>query len=100
MRWMKSASPVRNQFAQALKRARTCKGLTQEDFSLISSRTYVSSLERGQKSPTLKKVEELASAMGIHPLTLLTMSYCIPGSAASEDQVLSRVKMELQELYR
>lgn len=95
---MKSASPIRSQFAQALKRARTCKGLTQEDFALISSRTYVSSLERGQKSPTLKKVEDLANALGVHPLTLLTMSYCGEDPVVFENQTLARVRLELTEL--
>lgn len=32
---------------QALRNARVRKGLTQEDFGSISSRTYISSLERG-----------------------------------------------------
>lgn len=94
---MESVPNFRNQFAQALKRARTSKGLTQEDFALISSRTYVSSLERGQKSPTLKKVDDLADALGIHPLTLLTMSYCGADDANSESQTLARVKLELAE---
>ena len=95
---MKSASPIRNQFAQALKRARTSKGLTQEDFSLISSRTYISSLERNRKSPTLKKIDDLAQAMGMHPLTLLTMAYCNADQATSCDQALARVTLELAEL--
>ena len=34
-------------FPQALKKARKAKGLSQEDFSDVSSRTYVSTLERG-----------------------------------------------------
>ena len=34
-------------FARALKQARKQKGLSQESFSDVSSRTYVSTLERG-----------------------------------------------------
>lgn len=64
-----------NQFSQALKTIRKARGLSQEAFSLISSRTYVSSMERGLKTPTLSKVDELAQVLGIHPLTLLTLSY-------------------------
>lgn len=62
-------------FAQTLKLIRKSKQLTQEDFSVVSSRTYLSTLERGLKSPTLDKVQELTDVLGIHPLTLLTMTY-------------------------
>jgi transcriptional regulator with XRE-family HTH domain len=41
----------------------------------VSSRTYMSSLERGLKSPTLSKVAELCEVMDVHPLTLLTLAY-------------------------
>lgn len=59
----------------ALKRLRAITNVTQEDFGLVSSRTYVSTVERGLKSPTLGKIEQLASVLGIHPLTLLTVAY-------------------------
>jgi len=56
--------------------------MTQEDFSAKSSRTYVSMLERGVRSPTLSKIDELSETLGIHPLTLLALAYC--GSATPE----------------
>jgi transcriptional regulator with XRE-family HTH domain len=68
---------IKDAFAAALKRARTAKRLTQEDFSNVSSRTYVSTLERGLKNPTLDKIEDLASVMRLHPLTLITLAYMI-----------------------
>lgn len=61
----------------ALRHIRKIRGLSQEDFSDTSSRTYMSSLERGLKSPTLKKLEELCAVMEVHPITLLTLSYAI-----------------------
>lgn len=66
----------RKGFAIALRQLRASKGLTQEDFSNVSSRTYLSSLERGMKSPTLAKLEELSEVMEIHPATLLMLAYC------------------------
>lgn len=66
----------RKGFAIALRQLRASKGLTQEDFSDVSSRTYLSSLERGMKSPTLAKLEELSNVMEIHPATLLMLTYC------------------------
>jgi hypothetical protein len=42
-------------FWVALKSPRKSKVLTQEDFSAVSSRTYLSTLERALKSSTLEK---------------------------------------------
>ncbi|RZI56391.1 MAG: XRE family transcriptional regulator, partial [Pseudomonas sp.] len=47
-------------FGQALRDIRKQRGLTQEDFSDVSSRTYLSTLERGLKRPTIDKVSQLA----------------------------------------
>ncbi|MFL9855631.1 helix-turn-helix transcriptional regulator [Paraburkholderia madseniana] len=60
---------------KALKQLREIANVTQEDFGLVSSRTYVSTVERGLKSPTLRKIEQLAEVLGVHPLTLLTVAY-------------------------
>lgn len=77
---------------------REAAGLTQEDFALVSSRTYISSLERGQKSPTLKKIDKLAHVLGVHPLTLLTLAYVASDTAGAENETIARVKRELTEL--
>ena len=53
---------------------RKARGLTQEDFSDISSRTYLSSLERNLKSPTLDKLAQLAVVLQVHPVTLVALS--------------------------
>jgi transcriptional regulator with XRE-family HTH domain len=50
------------------------RGLSQEAFSDVSSRTYMSTLERDLKSPTLHKLTELCEVMEVHPLTLLTLA--------------------------
>ncbi|WP_082112861.1 helix-turn-helix domain-containing protein [Pseudoxanthomonas suwonensis] len=78
----------------ALKTIRKARGLSQEAFSDVSSRTYMSSLERGLKSPTLNKLEELCEVMGIHPLTLLTLAYA--GSTRDRvDRLLAEVRQEI-----
>jgi len=64
-------------FGQSLRRQRKAKGLSQEAFTKVSSRTYLSALERGLRNPTLDKIEELAATMGIHPLTLLVECYSL-----------------------
>lgn len=66
---------IRKALGNALRVARKSRGLRQEDFSILSSRTYLSSLERGLKNPTLEKIHSLAERMEIHPLTLITLTY-------------------------
>lgn len=66
---------IRTGFGEALRIVRLHRGLTQEDFALVSSRTYVSSLERGHKSPTIDKVIQLSSVMQIHPIVLLALAH-------------------------
>lgn len=83
----------KNSFPAALKQVRKARGLSQEAFSNVSSRTYLSSLERGLKSPTLSKVTELCEVMEVHPLTLLTLAY--GGDSKGVDKLIERVQREL-----
>ncbi len=83
-----------DRFAKALKKARKARGLTQEDFSSLSSRTYVSTLERGMKSPTLSKINELAEILNIHPLTLLVLAYAPSADPAKVDALLRQIERE------
>lgn len=87
--------PVRHTLPAALKRLRKARGLSQEAFSDVSSRTYLSSLERGLKSPTLNKLEELCEVLGVHPLTLLTLAYAGNGDP---DKLLARIRQQLDEI--
>lgn len=85
---------LKNSFPAALKTVRKARGLSQEAFSDVSSRTYLSSLERGLKSPTLSKIAELCEVMEVHPLTLLTLAYA-GASDGKTEQVLAQVRREL-----
>ncbi len=90
---------IQQAFAKALKQARKAQGLTQEDFSDVSSRTYISTLERGIKSPTIEKVDTLAKAMKLHPLTLLTLTYLIENKQSNPNAILQQVTLELNDLW-
>jgi transcriptional regulator with XRE-family HTH domain len=83
-------------FGLALKSLRTSRQLTQEDFETVSSRTYLSTLERGLKSPTLEKVDALASVLKVHPLTLLVDCYLRADSGVTLGDLLQRIESELQ----
>lgn len=84
-------------FATALRSIRKKRNLTQEDFSDISSRTYLSSLERGIKSPTLEKIDQLACALDVHPITLLLFAYSSSEQCDLED-LYARIKLDLKSL--
>jgi transcriptional regulator with XRE-family HTH domain len=66
--------------AECIAKDQKARGLSQEAFADVSSRTYLSSLERDLKSPTLNKLTELCEVMEVHPLTLLTLAYAGDGS--------------------
>ncbi|WP_028624651.1 helix-turn-helix domain-containing protein [Pseudomonas sp. Ant30-3] len=83
--------------SDALRNIRKARGLSQEAFSDVSSRTYLSSLERDLKSPTLNKLAELCEVMDIHPLTLMTMAYA-GDSERKINELLERVRQELKDV--
>lgn len=85
--------------AKALKAVRKARGLSQEAFSDVSSRTYLSTLERDLKSPTLSKLAELCEVMEVHPLTLLTLAYS-GDSENQADELLALVRQELEEITK
>lgn len=89
---------IKESLALALKRARIAKKITQEDFSDISSRTYVSTLERGLYSPTVEKVDALAKVIGVHPLTILSLAYLINEETRDASALLKVINSELNEL--
>ena len=85
-------------FGAGLRWARKLRGLTQEDFSNISSRTYLSSLERGLKSPTISKLEELASVINVHPVALPALAY-LPADAEERNATCARICADIRTLY-
>ena len=87
---------AKNSLAKALKTVRKARGLSQEAFSDVSSRTYMSSLERDLKRPTLNKLAELCEVMEIHPVTLVALAY--GGDAKGVDLLVERVRREIAEL--
>lgn len=87
------------EFGNALKQLREIANVTQEDFGLISSRTYISTIERGLKSPTLGKIEKLAGVLGIHPLTLLTVAYMDRFTPKDIDRATNALRTQLLEIF-
>jgi transcriptional regulator with XRE-family HTH domain len=88
---------AKNSLATAIRTVRKARGLSQEAFSDVSSRTYMSSLERDLKSPTLHKLTELCEVMEVHPLTLLTLAYA-GDSAHDVESIFEQVRHELKDI--
>ncbi|MFJ3262494.1 helix-turn-helix domain-containing protein [Pseudomonas sp. NPDC086581] len=91
---------TKERFGKALRLVRLQRSLSQEAFALVSSRTFVSMLERGKTSPTLEKLEELCSVLGVHPATLVALTYLPDGrdKERSGRELLQIISRELQQL--
>ena len=85
-------------FGIALRRIRKARNLSQEDFSIVSSRTYISSLERGLKSPTLEKIDLIAKVLEVHPMTLMFASYLASDPSLTDEQLTGVIEKELENI--
>ena len=85
-------------FGATLREVRLQRSLTQEDFSIVSSRTMVSLLERAGTSLTLEKLEELCSVLGVHPVTLMAACYMRKENSPEIDNFLGGISSELRSL--
>lgn len=66
-------NPTERRLGLAIKRRREAAGLSQEDFAEVAGlhRTYVSQLERGIKSPSVRVLAKMAGALGCEAWEIL-----------------------------
>ncbi|WP_089162548.1 helix-turn-helix domain-containing protein [Caballeronia sordidicola] len=88
---------LRNGLARALKAARRVSGVAQERLD-VTSRTYLSQLERGRQTPTLDKLDAIAGAIGVHPLSLLIYAYSCDRTDLQIVDIQARIKGELAQI--
>ena len=86
---------LKQAFGVALRQLRNKRDLSQEDFSDISSRTYMSSLERGLKSPTIDKIQQISDVLEIHPVSIMVATYLAANPGTTIDALFERVKSDL-----
>lgn len=62
-----------NNLGANIRNHRTTLGLSQEALAknIGVDRTYIGSLERGERNPSLRVVEQIAARLGLDPLALL-----------------------------
>lgn len=90
---------LRKGLSRSLRLIRKTKGFAQEHLSEVSGRTYLSEVERGLKNPTIEKLDELARAMGVHPLTLISITYVAQLREQDLATLQERVTREAREIF-
>lgn len=86
---------LRRGLARSLRLVRKAKGIAQDHLSEVSGRTYLSEIERGIKNPTIEKIDALARAMNVHPLTVLALAYLPQLREQDLDVLQDRVSKEV-----
>lgn len=81
-------------FGSALKYVRVQKGIAQEQIG--ASQSFVSTVERGIRSPTIEKMEEFAERLGVNPATLIVLMQV--AHDGEEEEILSKVLDEIRAL--
>ncbi|AKT31436.1 helix-turn-helix transcriptional regulator [Pseudomonas syringae pv. actinidiae] len=63
----------------------------------VSGRSYLGAVERGEKLPTVGKVDEISRSMGVHPLALLTLAY-LRIEQNTPEEMMAKIKTDLEAL--
>lgn len=69
----KGPTPRQQEFGDRIRKRRLKLGLSQEALALKSGihRTYIGSLEAGQRNPSLENIARLATALGVDAADLV-----------------------------
>lgn len=73
---MSQKSQTTGGFGDAVRRARTAAGLTQEELADRSGldRSYIGGVERGDRNPSLSVIEKIAQGLGVTLAELFSYS--------------------------
>ena len=85
LRWAAVPGPLHHQLGANLRAMRLERGLSQEQLGqeLGIDRTYVGALERGERNPSLRVVQDLADGLGVLAIDLLDGDLARTPSSAS-----------------
>lgn len=87
-------SSIEELFGNVLKQLRNEKGISQEELGFESGyhRTYISMLERGKKSPSLKTIFQLAKALRVNPTVIMDRLQAMDAGSSEKKSHKSSVK--------
>ena len=70
---------IRKILGANLKRLRTAKGWSQEDYAFEAGihRTYISDIERGARNPTIEVLVKLAAPLGVEAADLIRAPHSV-----------------------
>lgn len=88
---------VKDAIPAVLRALRKARGLSQKNLAEVSSRTYVSKLERGQSSPTLEMIVTLSAPLDLSPLGLVALTLATE-TGQSIKTLISHVEREAEAL--
>jgi transcriptional regulator with XRE-family HTH domain len=76
-------------FGQALREVREAQKMSQEQLAFDSEfdRTYISLLERGIRSPTIRSVVRLADVLGVKPSEIVSRMEALLGSSKRQRKI-------------
>ncbi|VVP85878.1 hypothetical protein PS925_00920 [Pseudomonas fluorescens] len=89
--------PLKQSLAAVVRLVRRSRGLNKDDLQGVLDQKHIYNLENARSSVTLDTLEELASALGIDLLTLLTVAASLD-RGQSHDQLLKHLGEEGSEL--
>jgi|GEM_PF-1265784 len=92
----KFAVDIKQAFGKTFAKARKSAKLVQDDFEQVSSRSYISYIERGKVSISLEKLDELSEVVGVHPVSLLFQTYLSTDKDNSALDLMSRIMADLK----
>jgi len=87
-------SSIEELFGNILKQLRNEKGISQEQLGFESGyhRTYISMLERGKKSPSLKTIFQLSKALDVNPSVIIEKLQALDNGFSGKESQRGSVK--------
>lgn len=89
---------LKKAFGKVFARSRKRAGLVQEDFEPITSRSYISYIERGEVSITMDKLNALSEVIGMHPVSIVFQAYLAYDKDLSALDLMSMIMEDLKRV--
>lgn len=89
-------SELKRALGSSIKSYRLKRDIPQE--SLGPSQPYISNLEAGRGNASIDKIEQMASILGLHPVSIILAAYVSSNDGCTADQLLEKIRDELREI--